>query len=98
MSELNEEKIKHLSRLCRIAIADSDLPLIAQHLQQVLNYIEQLQEVDVSHLAPYSHLETQEITHLREDEVKNQLPRDLLLANAPESIGGMIRVPPIIQK
>lgn len=97
MSQFNEEKIKHLSKLCRIAIPEEELSVMAKHLEQVVHYIEQLKEVDLSDLTPYSHLETQTMAHLREDEVDNTLSRTLFLANAPDSIGGMIRIPPVIK-
>lgn len=98
MAELNEQTVKHLSQLCRIAVEDKDIPLLLSHLKQVLEYAEQLQEVDVSHISPYGHLEPQEMGSLREDVVENILPRDQFLKNAPDTIGGMIRVPQIIQK
>lgn len=98
MSDLNEEKIKQLTQLCRIAVADQDIPLLYRQLKQVVDYIELLQEVDVSHLSPYAHIEAQEVVSLREDDVEPSLPREKFLANAPDTIGGMIRVPPVIQK
>lgn len=98
MSELNEEKIKQLSQLCRIAVSEKDVPILAEQLKRVIDYIEQLKEVDVSHLSPYAHIEAQEVISLRDDIVEDSLSREKFLANAPDTIGGMVKVPPVIQK
>jgi Asp-tRNA(Asn)/Glu-tRNA(Gln) amidotransferase C subunit len=34
---------------------------------------------------------------MREDEIKDLLPRDQFLAGAPDQIGGMVRVPPVMK-
>ena len=34
---------------------------------------------------------------MREDEVKEVLSREEFLANAPDQIGGMIRIPPLMK-
>jgi aspartyl-tRNA(Asn)/glutamyl-tRNA(Gln) amidotransferase subunit C len=98
MAELNEENIRYLTQLCRIAVEDKDIPLLFKQLKTILDYIDQLQEVDVSDLSPHHHVEPMEISTLREDVPETHLPREKFLKNAPETIGGMIRVPPVIQK
>lgn len=97
MSELNEENVKYLSQLSRIAVNESDIPHLLKHLQQIVSYVDQLQEVDVSNLSPYAHIEAQDIASLREDVVTDLLPREKFLKNSPETIGGMIKVPPVIR-
>ena len=94
-SELNEENIKLLSRLCRIEVTDAEIPALLNDLKRIIDYVGQLQEVDVSHLSPYSHIEEQGIGALREDVAENTLTREAFLANSPDQVGGMIRVPPV---
>jgi aspartyl-tRNA(Asn)/glutamyl-tRNA(Gln) amidotransferase subunit C len=98
MSDLNEESMKHLGRLCRLDLADEALPQLFKNLKSVLDYVDLLQEVDVSHIAPYAHVEEQGIGSLREDKVERLLNREEFLSNAPAHIGGMIRVPPVIKQ
>jgi aspartyl-tRNA(Asn)/glutamyl-tRNA(Gln) amidotransferase subunit C len=93
MSDLNEESVKILSRLCRIEVTDKELPALFSDLKRVLDYVGQLLEVDVNHLSPHSHIEEQTMSSLRDD-----CPREVFLANAPDQVGGMIRVPPVMKQ
>ncbi len=98
MSNLNEESIKTLSRLCRIALSPDETPPLLKDLQRILDYISQLQEVDVSHLNSHIHLKDQGVGELRPDVVEELLSREAFLANAPDRVGGMVRVPPVFKQ
>ncbi|NGX53597.1 MAG: Glutamyl-tRNA(Gln) amidotransferase subunit C [Chlamydiae bacterium] len=98
MSELNEENLRLLCRLCMIKVDEKEIAELKKDLTKILDYVEQLREVDVSELAPYSHMEEQGIGSLRDDVVEKSLDHQTFIANAPDHIGGMIRVPPVISQ
>ncbi len=98
MSDLSKESLVALSKLCRIELSEDELVELSEKLKNVLDYAELLQEVDVSDLAPYSHVDEQGISSLREDKAGEHLPRDTFLSNAPDQVGGMIRVPPVMKQ
>lgn len=98
MSDLSKESVLSLSKLCRIELSDDELQEILRDVNRVLDYVEQLQEVDVSNLSPYSHVDEQGIDSLRDDIVGEQLSRETFLNNAPDHVGGMVRVPPVIKQ
>jgi len=98
MSDLSKESVQALSKLCRIELTDEELLELSNDLKRILDYVDQLQEVDVSNLAPYSHVEEQGVESLRDDKVGEQLSRQVFLDNAPDQVGGMIRVPPVIKQ
>jgi aspartyl-tRNA(Asn)/glutamyl-tRNA(Gln) amidotransferase subunit C len=98
MSDLNEDLIKKLSSLSRIELKEDEVPSFCATIKQIIEYFGQLNEVDLSDLSPYSHVEAQGVGSLREDESGPGLKRELFLANAPDQIGGMIRVPPILKE
>lgn len=98
MSDLNEESVKTLSRLCRIELKEEEVAPLFSNLKRILDYVGQLQEVDVSHLSPHSHIDEQGVDSLREDAVGKHLSREAFLANAPDQVGGMIRVPTVIKQ
>lgn len=98
MSHLNEDTIKLLSELCRIEINEEDSAFLYQDLKRVLDYVDLLLEADVSHLDPYAHMAEQGIGSLRDDEIGELLSREEFLNNAPDQVGGMIRVPHIIKQ
>jgi aspartyl-tRNA(Asn)/glutamyl-tRNA(Gln) amidotransferase subunit C len=97
MAELNEEEFSKLTKLCRIECTEDEKNVLQKQLSGILNYVEQLEEVDTEGVEPcYCVLET--VTNvMREDELGETLPRELFLANAPAQVGGMIRVPPVIK-
>ncbi len=92
-----ELDIENLSKLCRIKLSDKELEEIEHDLSRFLDYMKQLEEVDVSDLSPYGHVDEQGVDSLRADVVGDELPRETFLKNAPDKVGGMIRVPPIIK-
>lgn len=98
MPKLDEENIKFLGKLCRIELSEEECKELFSSLNRVLSYVELLHEVDVSDLSPYSHIEEQGVGSLREDKEGDLLPREVFLANAPDHVGGMIRVPPVIKQ
>jgi aspartyl-tRNA(Asn)/glutamyl-tRNA(Gln) amidotransferase subunit C len=98
MSEFDQETLKHLKKLCRIECSPEEEADFAQGIKRILKHIEQLDEIDTSNVAPCRFvLRGMLKNRVREDEVKDLLPRDKFLANAPDQIGGMIRVPPIMK-
>ena len=98
MSDLNEESVKLLGQLCRIKLNDEEFTALFSDLKRILDYVDQLQEVDVSELSPYSHVEEQSVGSLREDNVGNLLSREAFLTNSPDQVGGMIRGPPVLKQ
>lgn len=97
MAEFDEKELIKLTKLCRIECTEDEKKALHQQLAKILNYIEQLNEVNTEGIDPcYRVLET--LTNvMREDEIGETLPRELLLANAPAHVGGMVRVPPVIK-
>lgn len=98
MAEINRESLKKLKTLCRIDFSEDEQESLLHDLQNILNYIELLQEVDTENVKPLNHVLSDVVNVTREDVVGETLPRDLFLKNAPDQIGGLIRVPPVIKK
>ena len=71
---------------------------MAAQLSAILDYVRQLEELDVSGVEPMTHaLAAGEYTPLREDEVLPSLPPEQALANAPAREGTTFKVPRIIE-
>lgn len=96
MAELNRETISYLSGLSRIHCTDEEAEQLLKDLQQIVDYIEQLQDLDCTDVPPTSHAIAGVSNVMRDDEVKETLPRKTFLDNAPDHVGGMIRVPPVL--
>lgn len=96
MVNLDKETIKKLTQLCRIDCTEEEQESLLVDLQKVLQYIEQLQEINTENVPPCNHV-LEMVNVMREDLVGEAMDRELFLANAPSHIGGMIRVPPVMK-
>jgi aspartyl-tRNA(Asn)/glutamyl-tRNA(Gln) amidotransferase subunit C len=97
MADLNRDTIKYLTRLCRIDCTEEEQTALLNDLKKILDYIEQLQQINTDNIAPCNHVLEDMYNVMREDEVGPVLDRDVFLANAPSHVGGMIRVPRIMK-
>ncbi len=93
---LDKKAIQKLGRLARIAVDDHQAEQLSGELSSVLRWVEQLQEVDVSNVAPMtSVLESQ--ARLRTDEINDGHDSVRVLANAPDEMKGYFAVPKVIE-
>ncbi|WP_322816055.1 Asp-tRNA(Asn)/Glu-tRNA(Gln) amidotransferase subunit GatC [Chloroflexus sp.] len=88
---LSEAEVRHVARLARIALSDEEIALMQAQLSAILDYIEMLQEVDVSNVPPTAQV-TGLTTVWRPDVVGEMLTQEQALANAPDQQDGMFRV------
>lgn len=98
MANFEKNSIKKLTKLCRIHCSEEEEEALFKDLQKILNYMEQLNEVDTSEVLPCHHVLEDIVNVMREDKVGPTLPREAFLENAPSHIGGMIRVPNILKQ
>jgi aspartyl-tRNA(Asn)/glutamyl-tRNA(Gln) amidotransferase subunit C len=88
--------VRHIARLARIAVSDAEAEALAPELNNILGWVEQLQEVDVSGVAPMTAVIPNRL-RLREDAVTDGGIRDEVLANAPVAEHGFFAVPKVIE-
>lgn len=92
---INPEQVRHVAKLARLAIADDALPKMTRQLESILEYVEQLKQVDVTGVEPMAH--AVRLTNvLREDVVEPALTTEQVLANAPATDGAFFKVPKVI--
>lgn len=97
MAQLDREAIKKLTALSRIKCTEEEEEQLLIDLQKILTYAEQLSEIDTEGITPCNHVLEGMVNVGREDRVGRTLPREVFLANAPDKIGGMVRVPPVLK-
>ena len=88
--------VRHIARLARIAVTDAEVAALAPELNNILGWVEQLQEVDVAGIEPMTAVIPNSL-RLREDEVTDGGIRDDVLANAPAAEHGFFAVPKVIE-
>lgn len=87
------DKIAHLARL---EFDEKDAGKMMQDMTSIVNWVEKLNEVDTDGVEPLTTM-SHEINALREDEMKEHLPHDLALKNAPKKDADYFRVPKVIE-
>ena len=98
MSEANQGMdVGYVAHLARIDLTDEETALFQGQLDQVLHYVEQLNELDVSDVEPTAHA-FPVYNVLRKDQPGQSLDHAAIMANAPASTDGEIRVPKIIDQ
>ena len=89
-------EVRHIAKLARIAMSDEELARLEPELNNILGWIEQLQEVDTSTVQPMTAVITNHL-RLRDDVVNDGECRDEVLANAPDAQHGFFAVPKVIE-
>ncbi len=95
--EVNHALIDKLSLLARLDIKPAEKEKLRTDLQQMIGFIEKLQELDTTGIEPLMHL-TEEINVLRADEVKGSVTIEEALQNAQLKKDRFFMVPKVIKK
>jgi len=94
--KLSRDEVQRVALLARLRLTASEEEQLAEQLGAILEYMEQLNQLDITGVEPFSHA-NDAVTALREDKEVNQPNADALLANAPERDGSFFKVPKIIE-
>ena len=87
---------RRIASLARIAISDEEAQRLAPELGNILDWIEQLSEVDTADVAPMTAVIPNHL-RLRDDVVTDGGIRDKVLSNAPQAEHGFFTVPKVIE-
>ena len=88
--------VRHIAKLARIAVSDEEVEALAPELNNILGWVEQLQEVDVEGVEPMTAVIPNKL-RMRADEVTDGGKRDAVLKNAPVAEHGFFAVPKVIE-
>ena len=92
---LSHADVKKVASLARLEVSDQEVELLAEQLGDVLNYIEQLGEVNTEDVEPMAHA-LEQINVLADDISSPSFPREQMLQNAPQRDDECYRVPPVL--
>ncbi len=93
---ITEAEARKVAHLARIAVADDALPALAAQLSDILQFMEQLNEVDVEGIEPMTGVEKMRLKR-REDVVTDGSMQDRILKNAPDAREGFFAVPKVVE-
>ena len=95
--QVNDELVDHLARLSRLRFSESEKKEIREDLEQMIQFVEKLNQVDTSGLEPVLHMSS-EVNRLRDDEVKGSVSSSEALKNSTNSREQFFTVPKVIKK
>ncbi len=96
MTQITRDDVLHLAQLSSLALGDDEIDGLRTDIENILGYVEQLSQLDTSGVEP-----TYQVTDLenvwRTDTIDDYgINRDDLIALAPESKDGQIKVPKVL--
>ena len=92
---IDTDQVRRIGRLARIELTDDEVATFRRQLADILTYFDKLQELDTAGVEPMAHaVEIRNV--LADDEVRESLPVDRALANAPRRDGDFFKVPKVI--
>lgn len=93
---ITKEEVKKIAHLARLDFNEEELNLYTTELSRILNYFEELRELDTSDITPTFH-PMKKKTPYRDDEIKPFENIEGLLKNAPELKETAIVVPKVVK-
>jgi aspartyl-tRNA(Asn)/glutamyl-tRNA(Gln) amidotransferase subunit C len=93
---VDQDTVRRIARLARIAISDVDVPHLQRELNAILDFVAQLDEVDVEGVEPMTSVIPMPMKK-REDRVTDGGHPDKIVANAPATEDGFFLVPKVVE-
>ncbi|MDQ1317404.1 MAG: aspartyl-tRNA(Asn)/glutamyl-tRNA(Gln) amidotransferase subunit [Candidatus Poribacteria bacterium] len=96
MEKITIKQVEHVANLARLRFDEEEKKKLAEHLGEILEYINQLNKLNTDDVEPTSHaIPVKNV--VREDVIKKSFTQDEALANAPSPVDGLFEVPKIIE-
>lgn len=94
---VNDALIDKLAHLSRLEFKEGEKHEIRQELEQMIGFIDKLNELDTEGIKPLLHM-SDNINIFRSDEVKGEMQREDVFKNAPLHDDQFFKVPKVIKK
>ncbi|GAK59437.1 glutamyl-tRNA(gln) amidotransferase subunit C [Candidatus Vecturithrix granuli] len=94
--KISEDDVRYVAKLARLQLDSAQIHKMSEIFNDILTYMDTLNHVDTTDVLPTSHVVKMESV-FRNDEIKESLPLEEALQNAPDRVGAFYRVPKIIE-
>ena len=94
--KITKEQIQHIAVLSRLNLSEEEKDLFGSQLSSILDYMDQLNELDTRETEPTSHVLSLSNV-MRDDVLTSSLLGEEALKNAPSHSQNFYRVPRIIE-
>lgn len=101
--KITQQDVAYVASLANLDLTDAERLRMEKDLNAILEYVDQLSEVDTSNVAPMTQVSqigtlAKPADPLRADEPRECLPHEAAMANAPQTDGTFFRVPKVIER
>ena len=111
--KVTEKDVKYVADLANLELTDDERTRLARDLNSILDYVEHLNELNTEGVEPMaqvadrygidqSHEGTDGFAYASRDDIHNglreSLPHDIALQNAPQTDGTFFEVPKVIER
>jgi aspartyl-tRNA(Asn)/glutamyl-tRNA(Gln) amidotransferase subunit C len=93
---VDQNTVRRIARLARIAVPEEDVPHLQGELNAILAFVEQLNEVDVDGVEPMTSV-TPMVMKKRQDEVTDGGDAEPIVRNAPATDDNFFLVPKVVE-
>ena len=93
---VDQKTVRHIARLARIAVQDDELEALAKELNGILDWVEQLGEVDTAEVEPMTSAVAMAMK-MRDDVVTETSLQKEVTRNAPGVEDGFFVVPKVVE-
>ena len=94
---VSKDDVKKIAELARLKFSDSEIENYTSEMNDILGYVEKLNELDTENVEPLSHpIENNNV--FREDVVKQSTEHERALKNAPDKTSEHFKVPKVISQ
>ena len=95
MTKISSSDVRKVAQLARLELPDDQIETYTSQLEEILSYVDQLQEIDTQGIPPTTRA-VEVINAMREDIVDVKSSREDILNQAPHREGDFYRVPRIL--
>jgi aspartyl-tRNA(Asn)/glutamyl-tRNA(Gln) amidotransferase subunit C len=92
---VTKKDVEKIAGLARLKFSEEELENFTSQMNEILFYIEKLNELDTENVKPLSH-PVEQLNVFRKDEMKASIPTEEALKNAPSKDEHHFRVPKVI--
>jgi aspartyl-tRNA(Asn)/glutamyl-tRNA(Gln) amidotransferase subunit C len=96
LEKINKDEVAYVANLARLSLDGEAVIRFTTQLNDILLYMDKLNEVDTAGVEPISHAIARK-NAFRPDTVAASLPVEASLANAPDTRGSCFEVPRVIE-
>ncbi|MBN1300550.1 MAG: Asp-tRNA(Asn)/Glu-tRNA(Gln) amidotransferase subunit GatC [Melioribacteraceae bacterium] len=93
---VTKKDVEYIAKLARLELTEKETENYTDQLNQILDYMEKLNELDTSNIEPLSH-PVENFNVFREDIIQPSVSREDALKNAPDANEEFFKVPKVIK-